>query len=298
MTQPLEPGSAPPGGRGRALYELTKPGIAGFVMITAGVSYYVGAGGSADFLPVLHLLGGVALATAGALALNQYLEREVDGIMTRTRRRPIPSGRLTPGQALAFGVILLLAGLGHLAWWVGILPAGLTAFSAAAYLFMYTPLKTRSYLATLVGAVPGGLPALIGWTAATGSISLGGVVLFGMAFLWQLPHVLALSWLLRDDYALAGFLLGPPTDGGGRRIGNQMLAYTGILIPMSVAPTLLGLTGSIYLVGAVLLGIALLVITARAVRPMDTAKVKAVFLASLLYQPLILGLMLVDTVHR
>lgn len=267
-------------------------------MITAGVSYFVGAGGKANFLPVLHLLGGVALATAGALALNQYLEREVDGIMTRTRRRPIPSGRLTPGQALTFGIFLLLAGLGHLAWWVGLLPASLTAFSAAAYLFLYTPLKTRSYLATLVGAIPGGLPALIGWTAATGSISLGGIALFGMAFLWQLPHVLALSWLLREDYALAGFLLGPPAEGGERRIGNQMLAYTVVLIPMSLAPTFLGLTGIVYLVGAILLGLALLVVTARAVHPMETAKVKVVFLASLLYQPLILGLMLVDTVQR
>ncbi len=220
--------SDPPPAKGKAgaLYELTKPGIAGYVMMTAGVSYYVGAAGAVDFFPIIHTLVGVALGTAGALALNQYVERDVDAIMTRTQKRPLPSGRLQPREALAFGWALLVAGLIYLGVLVGWLPSVLTAASAAAYILAYTPLKTRSYLATLVGAVPGAFPALIGWSAATGTVEFGAVVLFCIAFLWQLPHVLALAWILREDYARVGFFLSPPTDPQGVRIGRHMVYHS------------------------------------------------------------------------
>jgi heme o synthase len=296
-TAPPEDGRRDPArARVRAYYELTKPGIAGFVMMTAGVSYYVASAGTAQLLPVVHTLLGTLMATAGALALNQYLEREVDALMVRTRRRPVPSGRLAPRDALLFGASLVAIGCTYLWVTVGWLPAILTLASAAAYNLVYTPLKTRSYMATLAGAVPGAMPALIGWSAATGSVSLGGLVLFTIAFLWQLPHVLALAWLLREDYVRAGFLLTPPADPEGRVIARQMNLYTAVLLPVSLLPTLMQLTGWIYFFGAILLGGLLLVWTARAGSRMEQKDVRRVFLGSLAYQPLLLGLMLLDTV--
>jgi heme o synthase len=304
----IDPRAIPKGGHGsalrqsrsdsriRAFYELTKPGIAGFVMITTGVSYWVGSRGTAELVPVLHTLLGTVLATAGALALNQYLEREVDSRMVRTRRRPVPSGRLRPWEALAFGLILIGGGCLYLFLTVGWLPAALTLFSAIAYNFIYTPLKSRSYAATLAGAIPGAMPALIGWSAATGTVTLGGLVLFGIAFLWQLPHVLALAWLLREDYARAGFLLTPPADPEGKVIARQMGLYTGLLVPLSLVPTLIQLTGWIYFAGALFLGCVLFFWTVKAGTTMDRGPIRKVFLGSLAYQPLLLGFMLIDTV--
>lgn len=297
QTPEASTGSPPdPSPRGRAYYELTKPGIAGFVAITAGVSHYVAAQGRPDVAPILLTIVGTGLATGGALALNQYVEREVDGRMKRTRNRPLPSGRLRPQQALAFGTFLLGVGIALLAALVGLLPAFLTALAGAAYIGVYTPLKTRSYLATLAGAIPGALPALIGWSAATGELALGGWVLFGIYFLWQLPHVLSLAWLLREDYEAVGFFLAPPTDPDGTRLGRHMVLHSISLLLLSVTPTLLGLTGWIYAGGAVLLSLAMLVASATAAGEMTLTRVRKVFVGSLLYQPFLLLLFLVDTV--
>jgi len=290
-------GTGRAGGRARAFYELTKPGIAGFVMMTAGVSFYVGAAGRVSLLPLLFTLVGTVLATAGALALNQYLEREVDAQMSRTRTRPLPSGRLSSGEALVFGLFLMGSGCVLLWLTVGILPAFLTLVSAGAYNFVYTPLKSRSYMATFAGAIPGAMPALIGWSAATGQVTLGAMVLFAIAFLWQIPHVLALAWLLREDYLRAGFYLTPPADPEGKIIGRQMVLYSLVLIPVSLAPTFLAITGSIYLGGALVLGLAVLWWSWQASRGMTRSSVRKVFLGSLAYQPLLLGLMLLDTVR-
>jgi protoheme IX farnesyltransferase len=284
-------------GRLASFYELTKPGIAGYVAITAGVSYYVAAHGRADLVPALHTLVGTVVGTGGALALNQYVERDVDARMHRTRTRPLPSGRLAPLEALLFGGGMLVAGVAYLWVLVAWLPALLTAASAAAYLWVYTPLKSRTYLATLVGAVPGAFPALIGWSAATGEIALGGLVLFAIAFLWQLPHVLGLAWLLQEDYERAGFFMTPPSDPSGRRIGRHMLYHSISLLLLSVVPTLLGLTGGLYLAGAVLLGLAMIAITGAAAVDMSRHRARRVFLGSLLYQPALLSLMLLDTVR-
>ena len=290
------PDETPARGKAGALYELTKPGITGYVMMTAGVSYYVASGGRVEVLPLIHTLLGVALGTAGALALNQYVEREVDAVMTRTSKRPLPSGRLRPAEALAFGGALLVVGVVYLGLMVGWLPSVLTAASAAAYILAYTPLKTRSYLATLVGAVPGAFPALIGWSAATGTVEFGAVILFCIAFLWQLPHVLALAWLLREDYARVGFFLSPPSDPEGLQIGRHMVYHSVSLLAISGLPTFLGLTGQIYLVGAFVLGLITLGFSVAAAAQMSRPRARRVFLWSLLYQPLLLGLLLIDTV--
>jgi protoheme IX farnesyltransferase len=282
-------------GRIASYYELTKPGIAVYVAMTAGVSCFVGARGHPDLLTLVHAVVGTIVATGGALALNQYVERDVDARMMRTRTRPLPEGRLKPREALAFGVVLLTMGVGYLATTTGWLPASLTAASAAAYLWVYTPLKRRSYLATLAGAVPGAFPALIGWSAATGRLSLGGLILFGIAFLWQLPHVLALAWLLRPDYERVGFFMTPPSDPSGRRIGKHMVYHSISLLVLSAFPTAVGMAGSVYLIGALLLGAVMLGVATSAAFEMSRHRARRVFLWSLLYQPLLLGLLLVDT---
>lgn len=290
---PPEPPARP--SRLRAFYELTKPGIAGYVMVTAGASAYVASAGALELATAVHTIVGTGLATGGALSLNQYVEREFDAIMTRTMSRPIPSARVTPMEALAFGTLLLMGGLVYLAGFVGALPAALAAASAIVYHGVYTPLKLRSYTATLAGSVPGALPMLIGWTAATGTIDTGGLALFAIGYLWQLPHVLGLAWMLRTDYARVGFKLIP--EGGARSIGFQMVAATALLVPVSWTPTLLGLTGTVYLVGATLLGLAFLWRAMGASRNLTEAAARRVFFASLLYHPLLMCLMVFDTVH-
>jgi heme o synthase len=301
-------GPAPHQGRGSLLegasrlavyYELTKPGIAGYVMVTAGVTYLVAAEGRADFLPVVFTLLGTALATGGALALNQFVEWKLDALMERTRTRPIPSGRLGPGRAFLFGNLLALGGVGLLYWTVGWLPAALTALSALSYNLVYTPLKKVSYISTLAGAFPGAMPTLIGWSAATGTLSLEAGSIFAIAYLWQLPHVLSLGWLLRKDYARAGFYLIPRSDPEGRRIAWHITAFSATLLLVSAVPTWLGITGMIYLVGIAALGAALLLLavgTLQQTRLTATAA-RRVFLGSLVYHPLFLLLLLVDTVR-
>ena len=231
--------------------------------------------------------------TAGALTLNQYVEREADAVMHRTRGRPLPTGRVDPIEALAFGSALLLGGLIYMAVVVGALPALLTAASGIMYHGVYTPLKSRSYVATLAGAVPGALPMLIGWTAAIQDFDLGGGTLFAIGYFWQLPHVLGLAWILREDYARVGFELIPP--GGARSIGLQMVASTAILLPISWAPSLLGYTGTPYLVGATALGLGFLATAILAAMDMTDQKARRVFFASLLYHPILLSLMVLDT---
>ncbi len=277
----------------RAFYELTKPGIAGYVMITAGVSAFVASGGQVGLALALHVMAATGLATAGALSLNQWVERDIDAIMVRTRGRPLPTGRVTPMAALAFGTALLMSGLVWLGVAVGALPALLTAASGLMYHGVYTPLKRHSFVATLAGAVPGALPMLIGWTAVTGAIDAGGLAMFAIGYLWQLPHVLGLAWMLRDDYARVGFKLIPP--GGGRAIGWMMIASTAVLLPVSWIPAALDYVGAPYTVGATLVGLAFLGTAVAAARDLTEATARRVFFASLLYHPLLLGLMLFDT---
>ncbi len=280
-------------------YELTKPGIAGYVMVTAGVAYLVAVRGQAALLPVALTLVGTVLATGGALALNQLVEWQLDALMERTRARPIPSGRLKPGEAFLFGNLLTLGGIGILFVSVGWLPALLTALSALTYNLLYTPLKKVSYVSTLVGAVPGAMPALIGWSAATGSLNLEAASIFAIAYLWQLPHVLSLGWLLRKDYARAGFLLIPRSDPEGRRIARHVAVFSGALVLTSTGPAYLGFAGGLYLAGVLILGLALLGLTFSTLRAgrLTATAARRIFLGSLLYHPIFLLLLLADAIR-
>ncbi len=284
------------GGRLRSLFELTKPGIAVYVVLLTAACAYVAGRGQMDWVLLANTALGVAVATAGSLALNQYIEREVDSRMRRTRTRPIPQRRITPGGALAFSLILFSAGCAYLWIFVGWMPAALTLASGVAYDFIYTPMKSRSYLATLAGAVPGAIPALIGWSAATGDLSQGAWVLFGIAYLWQMPHVLGLVWVLKADYEEAGFRLSPPSDPKGRVIGLHMILYAATLVPVSILPTVIGLTGGVYFLGALGLGLWLVWLCVRAWQNMTKESARRVFLGSLAYQPALLALLLLDTI--
>ncbi len=277
------------GGRAAAYLELTKPGITIFVAVTAVAGYLMAAIPTVDLATLLHLVVGITLGTAGSLALNQYLEREPDGVMLRTRGRPVPSGRVPPGHARTFGWLLIVAGTGHLWFWIGWLPALFTATAALLYDAVYTPLKLRSPLATPVGAVPGALPALIGWTAHAGTIDARGMALFGILFLWQLIHVLALGWNLRQDYARAGFQLIPP--GSDRLISGLMVGNAVVLLPLSLLPSVLGMSGSVYLAGALVLGGGMLAVTVAFMLKPGKQRCGRVFLGSLLYHPLLLAAM-------
>ena len=283
-----------PGGPG-AYLELTKPGIACFVMTLTGVSCYVAVGGDLAVLLILHTALGTGLVTGGALALNQYAERRQDALMTRTRGRPIPSGRVAPRHAHDFGLLLTLVGAVYLWSVVGWLPAVLALLSSALYVLVYTPLKTRTSLASLVGAFPGALPVLVGWSAAAGTLSAQAFAVFGVFFMWQLPHILALAWICREDYARAAIVMAPPGDEQGRLLSLRMVAAAGALLPVSLAPVLLDLTGMVYAAGALLAGMALLAVTLACAGRLTDRRARRVFVGTLLYQPCLLVLLIVDT---
>jgi heme o synthase len=276
------------------LVALTKPRVLVMVLVTTLVGYDVGLTGSPDYLRVIHLLIGTLLAAGGTLALNQYWERNIDGRMDRTRARPLPAGRLQPLEALLSGVALTLLGTAYLAALVGVLVALITAVTAILYLFAYTPLKPRSPLCTLVGAVPGALPPVAGWAAARGDVTLGAWVLFGVLFLWQLPHTLSIARLYRDDYARAGVRVLPVIDPDGASTERQMVLACVALLAVSLVPSVIGWTGPIYLAGALALGLAFAAVgIVQALAPSPRAA-RRVLLASLLYLPLLLGLLALD----
>jgi protoheme IX farnesyltransferase len=278
----------------RAYVELTKPDITLLVVITAAAAFWLGAKRPMDPLAFAHALVGVAALSSGIGAMNHYLEREIDGRMRRTRRRPLPSGRLRPRQALIFGLGLSLVAEFYLLLFVNALTALLGALAFASYLFAYTPLKTRTTLCTTIGAVPGAMPALMGWTAAREEITLGAWILFAILFLWQFPHFFAIAWMYREDYARAGIRMLPVLDPDGRRTGRHIVLYTILLVGVSISPTVLGPSGAVYLVGAILLGGYFLREGLRAARTCARVHARRVLKASILYLPLLLGLMCLD----
>ena len=275
-------------------YELTKPRMNFLVVVTTAVGFFLAAGASAPWFGsagalLLHALLGTALTAAGASALNCWLERDHDAKMPRTARRPVPAGRVSPGAALAFGTLLGVAGVAYLALLVNPLTAGLGAFTLASYVFAYTPLKRVTPLCTVVGAVPGAIPPAMGVTAATGELNALAWCLFGLLFVWQMPHFYALAILFKDDYAAGGFKMLPET-AGVRATANHAVAWALALLPVTVLPSVLGQAGWGYAVAAVALGGAFLWTAAKlATGDRVRADAKRVFVASILYLPALLA---------
>jgi protoheme IX farnesyltransferase len=272
---------------------LTKPRITFLVVVTAAVGYALGAPvfQSAVFLAVL---AGTALVAGGASALNQYAEREVDARMLRTRGRPLPAGRLAPAEALAFGVVIAGVGLAILAAGTTPLTVALGLAALVTYVFAYTPLKRVSSLCTVVGAVPGALPPLMGYAAARGALDRTAWALFAILFLWQLPHFLALSWMYRDDYARGGFPMLAVSDVDGASTGRQALLYAAALLPVTLAAGLFAQAGTAFLWGALAAGLGFLACAALFARRREIAWARRLFLVSVLYLPAVCALMVFD----
>jgi protoheme IX farnesyltransferase len=275
---------------------LTKPRVVLMVLVTTAVGFYLGASGRLDLLRLVHTLLGTALAAGGTIALNQYLEREGDALMERTRLRPLPDGRLEPTEALAFGVGITAAGLVYMLLAVGARTALVTAVTAGSYLFLYTPLKRRSTLCTFAGAISGGLPPVAGWVAARGEFGVGAWILFAILFLWQIPHSLAIARLYREDYARAGIRLLPVVEPNGASTGRHVLTHCLALLAVGLLPTVVGLAGSLYFVAALALGGTFLVCGFALARSCSLAAARRLLAVSLVYLPAVLLLMAVDKV--
>ena len=275
---------------------LTKPRLNGLVVATSAAGYYLGVQGSTDLLAMASAVAGTALVAGGAAVLNQVYERDTDALMRRTRMRPLPDGRIPLAEATIFGLALSAAGLGVLATRTNLAAAALALATLVIYLTVYTPMKRRTPLATLVGAVPGALPPLIGWTASHGTISIGGITLFAIVFLWQIPHFMAIAWLYRDDYGRAGFPMLPVVDPEGRRAGRQAVIYALALVPVSLVPTLAGISGRVYFGIALALGVALLWLAVRFATERTDAAARRLFFGSITYLPLLWVVMIGNTV--
>lgn len=282
------------GGRFRSLIELTKPGITRLVVLTTAAGFYLASGTGVDWLLFLHTLIGTGLVASGAGALNQWSERDADARMTRTRGRPLPTGRLGGTEALAFSSGLALAGLVWLWLTGGWLVAAIVAASLVTYVGVYTPLKRRTWHATVIGAVPGALPILAGWTAAGGPLDATGLALFGILFLWQMPHFYALAWIYRDDYLRGGFRMLSAEDPDGARTARHALGFALLLLPVSFLPATLGLAGGVYLASAILLGIGYAGLSAALLARRTNRRAWRLFIASVIYLPLLLLLMVLD----
>lgn len=273
--------------------DLTKPRITLMVVLTATVGFVVASaevGGAALFA----MAAGTGLVAAGASALNMVLERRTDARMLRTRMRPVPAGRVRPGEALAFGVALTAAGLATLHWLSGPLATAVALVTWTSYLFGYTPLKTVTSLSTVVGAFPGALPPVIGWAAARGAIEPGALVLFAILFLWQIPHFLAIAWIYREDYARGGLPMLPVIDPEGRLTGRQAVANSLALLLVSLTPAVAGMAGRVYLAGAVALGVLLIAMACRVAVKRDLAAARGLFFASIVYLAGISALLIAD----
>lgn len=284
--------------RSQVYVELIKPRITFMVLLTVAIGYLCARPESPSVAGVLHVLLGTALSCSGAGALNQFFERDVDLAMDRTRFRPLPSQRVSVASAVTLGVGLALAGVLYLLRFANPLAAFLNAATVGGYLFLYTPLKRVTPVSTLVGAIPGALPPVIGWAAASGSLDAGAVVLFAILFLWQVPHFLAIGWLYRQDYARAGFPMLSVVDPSGRTTVRQMRLYALTLIPTSLMLTLSGSAGQFFFVIALAAGAGYLVATLRAAASLSDATARRVLLASVFYLPVLFGALLLERAYE
>jgi protoheme IX farnesyltransferase len=281
-----------------AYWALTKPDVSLLVLITTAAGYYMGARGPLNWWHMVQTVMGTGLIAAGTAALNHYIERESDRYMRRTAGRPLPAGALQPREALSFGVALSIGGALYLYFTVGWLAALVGSAACVSYLVAYTPLKKRTVWATFVGAFPGAVPPVIGWVAASGALDTGALLLFAILFLWQFPHFHAISWMYREDYARAGILMLPVVDREGTRTFRQIVETALALLVVSLLPTILGLTGRVYLVGAAVLCVLLLLVCLWAATVKTNVRAKWLMHATVLHLPLLFGLMIYDKVPR
>ena len=282
----------------RDYISLTKPRITWLILMSAGVGYFFGLRGlpfaQIHWWALFHTIIGTGLIASGTAALNQWSEREADAKMRRTSDRPLPAGRLNANRALAFGIALAVIGFAELAWFVNVLSAVLGGATLVSYLFLYTPLKQRSWLSTTVGAFPGAMPPMIGFAAAAGTLTGPAWVLFAILFLWQFPHFYAIAWMYRDDYARAGIRMLPVVEPDGHSTARQIVLCASLLIPVSLAPGLVGMSGRLYLLGALALGAWFLYSGVRVATERSLVRARSVLLTSVFYLPLLYGLMLLD----
>jgi len=274
-----------------AYLELTKPRITFLVVLSSLAGFVMGARSPFDYLQLLHTALGITLLSSGIAALNQYLERETDGLMRRTQTRPLPTGKLSPRQALLFGLALSVVAEVYLALLVNPLTAVWGLAALGSYLFLYTPLKMRTVWCTFIGAFPGALPPLLGWTAARNEMGWEALVLFGILFLWQFPHFHAIAWLYREDYARAGIRMLPVVDADGKSTARQIVSCSFLLLPVSLIPVWMGLAGWIYFGGAVVLGLWFLYSSVRAATDISKQQARMLLKASVIYLPLLFVLM-------
>jgi protoheme IX farnesyltransferase len=277
-----------------AYVELTKPRITLLVALTAAAGFCL-ASTRVDYSALLQFSIGIILLSSGISTLNQYIERDLDALMLRTRARPLPAGRLAPVEAFAFGLALSIIAIAYLAVTTNTLTALLGVLTFASYLLIYTPLKTRTTLSTSIGALPGAMPPLMGWVAARGRLGLEGWILFAILFLWQFPHFLAIAWMYREDYARAGIRMLPVVEREGRVTAQQILIYTLMLVPVSLLPVAVGLAGRVYLAGAAALGIVFLCFSLRAAMVRTVFAARRLLMASVLYLPLLFALMVLNS---
>jgi heme o synthase len=281
-----------------AYIALTKPDVSFLVLMTTGAGFYMGARGPMPWLHMTHVVFATMLIAAGTAALNHYIERESDRHMRRTATRPLPTGLLTPAEALWFGLVLALAGAIDLYFVAGYVACLLGVFTSVSYLLAYTPLKKRTIWATFIGAIPGAIPPMIGWTAATGTLDAGAWLLFAILFFWQFPHFYAISWMYREDYARAGILMLPVVDKDGTRTFRQIILYACGLVAVSLLPSILGFTGILYFFGALVTSTASLQVCLWTASAKTNTRAKWLMHATVLHIPILLGLMMYDKLPR
>jgi protoheme IX farnesyltransferase len=277
-----------------AYFELTKPRIAFLLVLTSAAGFYLGTEGTFDTVLFANSVIAILLLAFGVATLNQYWERSIDTLMDRTARRPIPTGRVTPGEALVFGILQCTIAEIYLFFAANPLTAFLGLIVIVGYVLVYTPLKTRTSVSTALGAIPGALPPLMGWTAAANEISLGAWALFATQYLWQFPHFLSIAWMYRDQYAKAGILMLPVVEPAGKITARQIVLCAFMLVPVSLAPFFLGHDGLIFLVGATILGVCFFIASVSAARAKTNETAKRLLLVSVIYLPLLFLLMVAD----
>jgi protoheme IX farnesyltransferase len=273
---------------------LTKPRITWLILMSTGMGYYFGLTGAVNLWALFHTIMGTGLIASGTAALNQWYERDADARMRRTDQRPLPSGQMDPGKALAFGVLLSVLGFVELGVGVNWLSAGLGLFTLLSYLGLYTPLKRISPVSTTIGAVPGAMPPLIGFAAASGTLTAEAWVLYAILFLWQFPHFYAIAWMYREDYERAGIKMLPVVEPDGDSTVRQMLLFSIVLIPVSLLPRYLDMTGNFYLAGTFVAGLAFVAACVRMAQDRTLLKARSVLLVSVIYLPVLYGLLLLD----